>query len=395
MNRSARAAKVARVADTPSSTPLGAQHVATEQLSRTPLWAQHVALGARMVPFAGWEMPVQYKGIVPEHHAVRTAVGLFDVSHMGELHFEGPGAAAALDALVTNDVGKLPVARALYTVACNAQGTILDDLIIYRLAEQHFLVVCNASNLPKMREHFARHVAGACTFTDRSAETALLALQGPRAREVLTLLGASEQLLALTRFGVGRGQLRGIDVTVARTGYTGEDGYELFCASADAAQLWAAALEVGRAAELEPICLGARDTLRLEARLSLYGHEIDDTTHPLEAGLGWVVKFDKGEFLGRAALLAAKAQPAARKLVGFEMVGRGIARQGYPIVSLLQGGTRLGSVTSGAPSLSLGKNIGLGYVPPEYAALGTQFGIEIRGKVTPAQVVPTPFYKRS
>jgi aminomethyltransferase len=368
----------------------------TEPLSRTPLYAQHVALGARMVPFAGWEMPVQYKGIVPEHHAVRTAVGLFDVSHMGELYFDGPTAGATLNALVTNDVGKLPVGRALYTVACNAQGTILDDLIIYRVAEQRYLVVCNASNLPKMREHFAREVAAsaqACTFSDRSAETALLALQGPRALDVLTALGAGTQLLELTRFGVGSGQLAGVDVTVARTGYTGEDGYELFCAGAAAPQLWAAAIDAGRASELEPIGLGARDTLRLEARLSLYGHEIDDTTNPLEAGLGWVVKFDKGEFLGRGALLIAKAQPAARKLVGFEMMGRGIARQGYPILDA--SGANIGSVTSGAPSLSLGKNIGLGYVPPAHASIGSQFGIEIRGKVTPAQVVATPFYKRS
>jgi len=349
-----------------------------------------------MVPFAGWEMPVQYKGIVPEHHAVRTAVGLFDVSHMGELFFEGPAAGSTLNALVTNDVGTLPVGRALYTVACNAQGTILDDLIVYHLAEQRYLVVCNASNLPKMREHFERQVAahdGACTFSDRSDETALLALQGPRSREVLTAMHASTQLLELTRFSVATGQLAGVDVTVARTGYTGEDGYELFCASAAAPQLWAAAMDAGRASALEPIGLGARDTLRLEARLSLYGHEIDETTTPLEAGLGWVVKFDKGDFLGRGALLVAKAQPAPRKLVGFEMIGRGIARQGYPIVDAA--GANIGSVTSGAPSLSLGKNIGLGYVPPAQATIGSQFGIEIRGKVTPAQVVATPFYKRS
>ncbi|HKP55758.1 MAG TPA: glycine cleavage system aminomethyltransferase GcvT [Polyangiales bacterium] len=368
----------------------------TESLSRTPLYTQHVALGARMVPFAGWEMPVQYKGIVPEHHAVRTAVGLFDVSHMGELYFDGADAGATLNALVTNDVGKLALGRALYTVACNAQGTILDDLIIYRLADERYMVVCNASNLPKMREHFAREVgsrAVRCTFSDRSAETALLALQGPRSRDVLTALGAGDQLLELARFGVGSGQLAGVDVTVARTGYTGEDGYELFCASSAAPQLWAAAMDAGRASELEPIGLGARDTLRLEARLSLYGHEIDDTTDPLEAGLGWVVKLDKGEFLGRAALLAKKAQPATRKLVGFEMIGRGIARQGYPIVDA--SGAHIGIVTSGAPSLSLGKNIGLGYVPPAQAAIGSQFGIEIRGKVTPAQVVATPFYKRS
>jgi aminomethyltransferase len=351
-----------------------------------------------MVPFAGWEMPVQYKGITPEHHAVRTAVGLFDVSHMGELFFEGPAAQRVVDGLITNDAGKLPVGRALYTVACNAAGEILDDLIVYRLGETRVLIVCNASNLDNMRAHFAVQVRGkvGCAFTDRSDETALLALQGPRSREILTALGASDTLLGLTRFSVAAGALAGIELTVARTGYTGEDGYELFCANASAPQLWAAIMEAGRARalELEPIGLGARDTLRLEARLSLYGHEIDETTSPYEAGLGWVVKLDKGEFLGRDALRKAQAAPPRRKLVGFEMVGRGIGRQGYRIAEL-ETGADLGIVTSGAPSLSLGKNIGLGYVPPSHTAIGSRFGIDIRGKLIEAQVVATPFYKRS
>jgi aminomethyltransferase len=368
----------------------------SEHLRRTPLYAEHVALGARMVPFAGWEMPVQYKGITPEHRAVRTAVGLFDVSHMGELYFEGPAAQSVVDGLITNDAGKLAVGRALYTVACNAAGAILDDLIVYRLAETRILIVCNASNLDKMRAHFAEQVRGksGCAFTDHSDETALLALQGPRSREILIALGAPPTLLELPRFGVAAATLAGIELTVARTGYTGEDGFELFCANASAPQLWAAIMKAGRAVELEPIGLGARDTLRLEARLSLYGHEIDETTSPYEAGLGWVVKLDKGEFLGRAALQKAKAEPLRRKLVGFEMVGRGIGRQGYRIAEL-ETGTDLGIVTSGAPSLSLGKNIGLGYVPPSHTAIGTRFGIEIRGKLIEAQVVATPFYKRS
>lgn len=349
-----------------------------------------------MVPFAGWEMPVQYRGITQEHHAVRAAVGLFDVSHMGELFFEGPNAQRVVDALVTNDASQLAVGRALYTVACNAAGAILDDLIVYRLAEAQMMIVCNASNLDKLRAHFAEQTRGqaGCTFSDRSDETALLALQGPRSREILVALGAPEAFLALTRFGVARGALAGIELTVARTGYTGEDGYELFCPSPAAPKLWAALVDAGRAFELEPIGLGARDTLRLEARLSLYGHEIDETTNPFEAGLGWVVKLDKGEFLGRDALRAQEAELARRKLVGFEMVGRGIARQGYRIVDVT-GATELGSVTSGAPSLSLGKNIGLGYVPPSQSAIGTRFGIDIRGKIAEAQVVATPFYKRS
>jgi aminomethyltransferase len=388
----------------------------TETLRRTPLYTQHVALGARMVPFAGWEMPVQYKGITPEHHAVRKAAGVFDVSHMGELFVEGPGAQAAIDRLVTNDVGKLIPGRALYTVACNDQGTILDDLIIYRIGETRFMVVCNASNLEKMSAHFAEQLRAAdgCTFADRSADTALLAVQGPRSPDVLQAIGAGAEVLELARFGIREAQLAGVPVTIARTGYTGEDGFELFCANDAAPQLWAAIVggsnipaesraafggsnipaESRAAFELEPIGLGARDTLRLEARLSLYGHEIDETTNPFEAGLGWVVKLDKGEFLGRSALLAIKAAPKPRTIVGFEMTGRGIARQGYAIVAE-DTGNELGRVTSGAPSLSLGKNIGLGYVPPAFSKLGTKLGIDIRGKVTPAQVVATPFYKRS
>ncbi len=368
----------------------------TDALRRTPLYERHCALGARMVPFAGWEMPVQYKGVTQEHAAVRTAVGLFDVSHMGELYFEGPGAAACLDSLVTNDIAKLAPGRAVYTVCCNERGTILDDLIVYRLSETRFLVVCNASNRDKMQAHFASQVRGRCTFTDRSDETALLALQGPKAASVVRELGGDPVLTSLTRMGVAQTTLAGISLIAARTGYTGEDGYEVFCALSDAGTLWDRLLEAGKKHSIEPIGLGARDTLRLESRLSLYGHEIDETTNPLEAGLGWVVKLDKGDFLGRAALLAAKAQPATRKLVGFEMVGRGIARQGYPIVDGIDGkGAPVGVVTSGSPGLHIGKNIGLGYVPPKLSALGTSIGIEIRGKVIEARVCATPFYKRS
>jgi aminomethyltransferase len=365
----------------------------SNDLRRTPLYHAHVALGARMVPFAGWEMPVQYAGVSEEHAAVRNAVGLFDVSHMGELYFEGAGAARCLDSLVTNAIGTLPVGRAVYTVACNAAGTILDDLIVYRLAETRFLVVCNADNLAKMRSHFATHTRGQCEFTDRSDETALLALQGPRAVDVVRALGATTELASLARFGVHAGQLDGIQLIAARTGYTGEDGYELFCAATDAASLWQKLLAAGASYGIAAIGLGARDTLRLEARLSLYGHEIDETTTPIEAGLGWVVKLDKGDFLGREALLRRKQTPLERQLVGFEMVGRGIARQGYPIVGA--DGESVGVVTSGAPGLSVGKNIGLGYVPPALHPVGTKLGIEIRGKTIDAVVCKTPFYKRA
>lgn len=364
----------------------------SEPLQRTPLYAAHLELGARMVPFAGWEMPVQYSGVTEEHRAVRSAVGLFDVSHMGELWFEGPDAGACLDRLVTNDIGKLGVGRALYTVACNERGTILDDLIIYRVQPASYLVVCNASNLSKMREHFAQHARGRCAFSDRSAETALIALQGPRAVDVMRTLNAAGAVVELPRFGVLTTQVAGIELTSARTGYTGEDGYELFCGAASADRLWRTLLDAGRAHGLQAIGLAARDTLRLEARLSLYGHEIDETTNPLEAGLGWVVKFEKPEFLGRDALLHAKQQPSPRRLVGFEMVGRGIARQGYPIVDA--SGSAIGIVTSGAPGLSIAKNIGLGYVHSDSSRIGTNIGVEIRGKSVEARVCPTPFYKR-
>jgi aminomethyltransferase len=346
-----------------------------------------------MVPYAGWEMPVQYAGVSEEHRAVRAAAGLFDVSHMGELYLDGGAAASCLDGLVTNDISKLAIGRALYTVACNEHGKILDDLIIYRVQATGYLVVCNAGNLDKMSAHFGGHAAGRCNFEDRSAQTALLALQGPRAVDVIRALGAPAEVADLPRFALLETKLAGTEVLAARTGYTGEDGYELFCSAQVAPKLWQTLLETGASFGLAPIGLAARDTLRLEACLSLYGHEIDETTDPLEAGLGWVVKFDKGAFLGREALWLRKQQPSERKLVGFEMVGRGIARQGYPI--LAGAGGQIGTVTSGAPGLSIGKNVGLGYVPASMSRVGTSLGIEIRGKSIEARVCATPFYKRA
>ena len=367
--------------------------VVADDLKRSPLYERHKALGARFVPFAGWDMPVQYEGVTREHHAVRNAAGLFDVSHMGELFLTGEGAAAAVDRLVTNDVRRLPAGRALYTACCNEQGTILDDLIVYRLNETRVLVVCNASNRDKIRAHFATETAGRCEFADKSDDYALLALQGPRAQNVLERLGTDAALARLPRFGVADGQVAGVALIAARTGYTGEDGFELFCAMRDAGTLWDALLGAGKALGIAPIGLGARDTLRLEARLMLYGNDIDETTNPIEAGIGWTVKLDKGDFIGRGALERVKQHGLPRKLVGFEMTGRGIARHGYPIVD--RSGKQVGHVTSGAPSLSLGKNIGLGYVPIALSETGTPLGIEIRAKVIEAVVVPTPFYKRS
>ena len=363
----------------------------SEALRETPLANEHRTLGARVVPFAGWLMPVQYEGIKAEHEAVRTRAGLFDVSHMGEILVEGPNAVAEVDRLVTNDVSKLPVGRALYTVCCNEAGRILDDLIVYRLEREKVLVVCNASNREKIVAHFASHLSLETPWHDVSDAWALLALQGPSAVRVLEALGASEDLLALPSFHVTRTRLAGVELWAARTGYTGEDGFELFCASEDAVTLWRALLEKGKPHGLRPVGLGARDTLRLESRLMLYGNDITEQNHPLEAGLGWVVKLDAGDFVGKDALEAIKAAGVERKLVGFEMVGRGIARHGYPIVV---DGQRVGEVTSGSPGPTVGRNIGLGYVPKSLSKVGTRLGIEIRGKVVDAVVVPTPFYKR-
>jgi aminomethyltransferase len=365
-------------------------------LSRTPLYEEHRALGARIVPFAGYEMPVQYEGVVKEHVAVRENAGIFDVSHMGELWLRGPRALEVATSVVTNAVQTLEVGKAKYTAAVNEGGTILDDLIVYRIGEEEVLVVCNASNRAKMAPHFARAAEGKCDFADESDATSLIALQGPKALLVAKDAGASEDMLALKSFSLCRAKVGGVDVIAARTGYTGEDGFELFCANADAPRLWRQLLEVGRAHGIAPAGLGARDTLRLEACLSLYGNDIDETTNPYEAGLAWVVKLDH-DFIGRAALERVKAEGVKRKLVGFEMTGRGIGRHGYAIVfpsGVDASGAKVGEVTSGSPGPTVGKNVGLGYVPVALAEPGTKLGIDIRGKIIDAVVVKTPFYKR-
>jgi aminomethyltransferase len=371
----------------------------SEALRRTPLFDEHVKLGARIVPFAGWEMPVQYTGIVDEHTAVRTACGVFDVSHMGRLQLDGEYAVAVADYLVTNDVKKLEDGQALYTCCCNVKGMILDDLIVYRAASDRVYVVCNASNREKIVGVFAKAAENHCGFEDRSLPTALLAVQGPKTFDVLESLGNKglRQLGSFHFSDWGKAAIAGVRCAVARTGYTGEDGVEIFCAKDDAATLWRALLSAGA----KPAGLGARDTLRLESRLSLYGNDIDETTNPLEAGLGWVVKLGKGDFVGRAALEAVKAKGLARKLIGFEMTGRGIARHGYPLRDT--SGKEVGICTSGGPAPTLGKNIGLGYLPcgPASGAgatamseIGTRFLVDCRGKNVEAVVVQTPFYKR-
>jgi aminomethyltransferase len=362
-------------------------------LRRTSLYPEHVALGARIVPFAGWEMPVQYTGIVDEHQAVRTAAGLFDVSHMGELSLRGEYAGHVVDYLVTNDTKTIADGQAMYTCACNDGGTILDDLIVYRRAYDDWLIVCNASNVAKMSAAFAHAAENHCDFEDQSAATALVALQGPRAFDVLARLRRdSEEMSRLGSYRVRDAVFAGVRCMVARTGYTGEDGVEIFCARDDAPTVWRALLEAGRPLGLKPAGLGARDTLRLESRLALYGNDIDETTNPIEAGLGWVVKIDKGDFVGRAALTEIKARPLARKLVGFEMIGRGVARHGYVLRNMAGG--EVGICTSGSPGPTVGKNIGLGYLPTAMSEVGTRLLVDCRGKNVEAIVVTTPFYKR-
>jgi aminomethyltransferase len=363
-------------------------------LRRTSLYDEHVALGGRIVPFAGWEMPVQYSGIVDEHQAVRNAAGLFDVSHMGELRLRGEYSSHVVDYLVTNDAGRLADGQAMYTCACNERAVILDDLIVYRHTQDDWRIVCNASNRDKMARHFARAATDHCDFDDESDETALVALQGPRAFEVLAATGDDGRRLGeLKSFHFREAVVGGVPCTAARTGYTGEDGVEIFCDWEDAPRLWRALIDAGRPLGLKPAGLGARDTLRLEARLSLYGNDIDETTNPIEAGLGWVVKVEKGDFIGRAALMEIKARPLPRKLVGFEVTGRGVARHGYPLRN--PEGQEVGVCTSGSPGPTVGKNIGLGYVPSAMAEVGTRLLVDCRGKNVDAVVVQTPFYKRA
>jgi aminomethyltransferase len=337
-------------------------------------------------------MPVQYTGIVDEHVAVRTAAGLFDVSHMGELEMRGPYAGQVVNYLVTNDTSKLGDGQAMYTCCCNADGAILDDFIVYRASEDRYLVVGNAANREKIMSVFRNAAVDHCDFEDRSDQTALLALQGPKAFDILDRAGNDAAgLRALRSFHFRDAIVANVRCTVARTGYTGEDGVEIFCAWNDAPTLWSQLMELGRDLGIKPVGLGARDTLRLEARLSLYGNDIDETTNPLEAGLGWVVKMHK-DFVGHGALEAIAAKPLRRKLVGFEVTGRGIARHGYPLRDLE--GNEVGTCTSGSPGPTIGKNIGLGYLPLEMTEIGTKFAVDCRGKNIEAVVVKTPFYKK-
>lgn len=359
-------------------------------LKQTPLNAVHRQMGAKMVPFGGWDMPVQYRGILEEHRAVRGAAGLFDVSHMGEVEFRGPAALEALQRLTSNDASRLQVGQVHYSALTTEAGTFVDDLTVYKFADDRYMVTVNASNIEKDVAWMRGHTRGHVEVRDLSDETALLALQGPRAAEILQKLTPLD-LSAIKYYWFAQGKVLGQDAVVSRTGYTGEDGFEIYVKPQHAALLWNALLEAGRPLGLLPCGLGARDTLRLEAKMALYGNDIDDQHTVLEADLGWILKLEKGEFIGRDALARQKAEGVRRKLVGFEMIGRGIARSHYPI---LKDKRPIGQVTSGSPAPWLGKNIGLGYVAVEHSAIGTEFDVVIRDQPVRARVVQTPFYKR-
>ncbi|MEO8274770.1 MAG: glycine cleavage system aminomethyltransferase GcvT [Thermoanaerobaculia bacterium] len=370
----------------------GSGRPAAPALRRTPLYEAHVAAGAKLVDFAGWEMPVQYTGVIDEHRAVRTRAGLFDVSHMGEFTISGPGALDFVQGLTPNDVAKLVPGRIHYSALLTREGTFIDDVLVYRLGEQEFMLVVNAANIaPDFAWISSLPRPAGVVLEDRSDRFALLALQGPRALAILQPLTASA-LSPIKYYGFVHGEVASKPALISRTGYTGEDGFELYVAPQDALEIWRALMKAGEAEGLVPAGLGARDTLRLEAGMALYGHEIDRTTTPWDARLDWIVKLEKGDFIGRQALLDARTRGASRQLVGFEVESRGIARQGCGIVA---GGEAVGTVTSGTWSPTFEKAIGMAYVPAASAEAGTEIEIDVRGKPVMARTRLLPFYKRS
>jgi aminomethyltransferase len=360
-------------------------------LKKTPLNARHRAAGGKMVEFGGWDMPVEYSGITDEHHAVRTRAGVFDVSHMGQIEIAGGDALAAVQHITSNDASRLSVGQAQYSALTTPVGTFVDDVLTYRLADDHFMLVVNASNIIKDFTWIAQHISGDAAAVNTSSRYALIALQGPAAREVLQTLTAVS-LGELKYYWFTTGEVTGVRSTISRTGYTGEDGFEVFVPPASAERVWDAILQAGRSAGVVPAGLGARDTLRLEAGMRLHGSDIDDTTSVLEADLGWIVGWKKGDFLGADALRRQKQEGVQRKLVGFEVLDRAIARHGYDAYI---DGRKAGVVTSGTQTPFLRKAIGMAYLPVSHVSPGTQFEIDVRGRRARAQVVPMPFYKRA
>ena len=361
-------------------------------LHQSPLHQRHEALGAKLIEFGGWFMPLQYSGILEEHRAVRERAGLFDLSHMGELFVEGAEAGAGLAHALVTDPPALAEGRAHYSMICAPDGGIIDDLIVYRLGAERFLLVANASNAQVVSDALAERLAGfRAVLDDRSLATALCAVQGPRSSEIVARL-TDIDLGSLRYYAIAEGNVAGIPALVGRTGYTGEDGFEVFVETGRAGELWDALLEAGRSAGMAPIGLGARDTLRLEAGMPLYGNELDRATNPYDANLGRVVKLEKdGDFIGRAALERIAKEGPAKRLVGLVMQGRGIARHGYPVAV---GGRPSGVITSGTQSPSLGKAVAMAYVAPGDAETGTIVDVDVRDQPVPAEVVALPFYRR-
>jgi aminomethyltransferase len=357
-------------------------------LKRTPLFELHREAGAKFVDFGGWEMPVQYTGIIDEHRAVRTAVGLFDVSHMGEIEVKGPRALDVVQRVTTNDALALDLGQVQYSTLCYPHGGIVDDLTVYRLGPEHYLLCVNAANIEKDLAWIVEQAQGEADIINTSDEIVQLALQGRQAQATLQPL-CDLSLDEVRYYRSVSGRVQGIETLISRTGYTGEDGFELYCPAAAGPQLWRALLEAGAAYRIQPIGLGARDTLRLEMGYALYGNDITADTTPLQAGLGWIVKLNKGDFVGRAALVRERRDGVKRRLVGLEMIDRGVARAHH---RLLADGEVVGEVTSGTVSPSLNKSIGLGYVRTEQAKVGTPVQVDIRGKMAQARVAATPFY---
>jgi aminomethyltransferase len=358
---------------------------------KTPLNSIHRQLGARMVEFAGWDMPVQYAGPLPEHLAVRTRAGIFDVSHMGELEVKGANAHETIQRLTCNDINRLAVSQCQYSALTTPKGSFIDDLLIYRMSPDHFFLCVNAANQAKDYAWIRENALQSTEVLDRSDDFVQLAIQGPKALEILRPLTQID-LNGMKYYWFALGKFAGVDAIVSRTGYTGEDGFEIYCDPASAEAVWAQIMNLGKPLGLVPVGLAARNTLRLEAKLLLYGNDMDETTTVLEADLGWICKIDKGDFIGREALVRQRQSGLQRILAGFEMVERGIARDHYPVEI---DGKRAGIVTSGSPAPFLKKSIGLAYLPFDRKAVGSEFSVVIREKPVKAQVVSTPFYRRA
>jgi aminomethyltransferase len=363
---------------------------AAVELRKTALNSIHRRLGAKMVNFGGWDMPLEYSGIIAEHQAVRTRAGLFDVSHMGELEIRDPGALQLVQWVSCNNAAKLTIGQAHYSGLMTSRGTFVDDLLVHKISDTHYLLCVNASNQDADFDHIVANNKFDAQVENAGPRYSQLAIQGPRAKQILQHL-STVTLDPIRYYHFTFGKVSGVDCLIARTGYTGEDGFEIYFAPEHSEKLWNDLLQAGESAKMIPCGLGARNTLRLEAGMCLYGHEIDDTTTPWEAGLGWICKMEKAPFLGSDVLARQKEIGVPRKLVGFEMLDKRIGRDGYPV---LIGGHEAGRVTSGCPSPFLKKNIGMAYVPPQSSAVGADIEISIRGQAAAARIIPIPFYKR-